>query len=118
MKTLVTVLAFLTCCVGQTAPAKHPAPFWTPEEEKEYRACLPHSLEVWKNQKSAEDYCLLDEERKRWMRHHPEAATMTEDKAKWQACITANKEKFNNGAREKVRAIFDECTSKGYGLKP
>jgi len=101
----------------QSTPKRQAAPFWTPAEQKEYQACLQHSLRVWKTRKEAEDYCLLDEEHKRWTRHHPEAATMAEDKVKWQECIAANREKFNNGTREEVRAIFDQCEGQAYGVR-
>ena len=89
-------------------------PFWTPEEEKEYQACLPHSLEVWKNQGSAEFYCLDDEEHKRWLRNHPDAKT--EDKAKMLACLHASSAKIN-GTQEEFRVAFDGCMSKAYGLE-
>jgi len=119
MKPCFAILTLLICvwsCTGQTSQTKQS--FWTAAEEKEYKACLPHSLEVWKNRRSAEDYCLLDEEHRRWMRNHPEVAKMIEDKARYQACIAANRERFNNGTREEVRAIYDKCQSEAYGIRP
>ena len=89
-------------------------PFWTPAEESEYQACLPHSLEVWKSRDAAEFYCLDDEEHKHWLRNHPEAKT--EDKAKMQTCLHANAAKVN-GTREEFRKAFDGCMSEAYGLR-
>jgi hypothetical protein len=118
--TFALLALYFSSSIAAQSPSDHPAkkPFWTPAEEKQYQACLPLSLKTWKTRKEAEDYCLLDEEHKRWMRHHPEARTKAEDKVKWQECIAAKREKFNNGTREEVRAIYNECQSKTYGLKP
>jgi hypothetical protein len=120
MKTLLATLAVLIWaqgCTAQAAQAKQPTPFWTAVEEKEYKACLPHSLEVWKNRKSAEDYCLLDEEHKRWMRNHPQAAQMSEDHAKHEACLHRNAAKIN-GTLEEFRTAYDGCMSEAYGIGP
>jgi Zn-dependent M32 family carboxypeptidase len=114
----IASLFFFFLLAWQSTPKRQAAPFWTPAEEKEYQACLPDSLKVWKTRKEAEDYCLLDEEHKRWMRLHPEVAKIAEDKAKYSACIDMNKDKFNNGSREEVRFIYNECQRKAYGLKP
>lgn len=113
----ISLLFCLSLYVGaQSAPKQKSAKFWTPAEEAEYQGCLSKT-HFGHSQKEVEDYCLLDEEHKRWMRHHPEARTRAEDKVKWQECIAANKEKFNNGTRDEVRAIFDQCESRAYGVR-
>lgn len=47
---------------GQEQRQQEPAHFWTEAEEKEYQACLPHSIEVWKSQTAGENSCLVEEE--------------------------------------------------------
>lgn len=121
---IILIAAVLILTLACTHPKQQSAlqsntqqsvPFWTPNEEKEYQECLPESLKVWKYRREAEDYCLLDEEHKHWMRNHPETAGMTEDKGKHEACVKLNKAKIN-GTLEEFRAAYDGCMAEAYGI--
>lgn len=111
-------MALIEGCQGEIhqTPKQEPAPFWTADEEKEYQDCLPHSIEVWKGRKAGEDYCLVNEEHKRWVYNHPQLAAQKEDKAKMQACLHTNATKIN-GTRDEFRLAFDRCTEEAYGLQ-
>lgn len=118
-KTLIMV-SYLVLAVPGALPAESPQktsePFWTAVEEKEYEQCLPHAIEVWKNRKVAEDQCVVSEERKRWLRNHPQFAAKKEDKAKMQQCLQSNTAKIN-GTREEFRITFDRCLDEAYGVR-
>jgi|SRR2546425_8241765 len=113
----IIILLVLTAglAYGQQRQQQKPAHFWTQAEEREYNSCLPHSLEVWKNQKNAEDYCLIEEEHKRWLRHHPEVAGKKEIKGAMHECLERNKSKIN-GTWAEFRTAYDACMRTVYGL--
>ncbi len=115
---LAVLLLLAVSRVGCAAERQQqvPAHFWTQAEEKEYQACLPESLEVWKNQKAAEDYCLIHEEHKHWLRNHPQVAGKEEIKGAMHECLERNKAKIN-GTWAEFRVAFDGCMREAYGLK-
>jgi hypothetical protein len=90
------------------------AHFWTEAEEKEYQACLPHSVEVWKSQRAGEDSCLVEEEHRRWLRNHPQLIGKKEIKGVMQECLKQNTAKIN-GTWQQFRIAFDGCMAKAYG---
>jgi hypothetical protein len=94
---------------------EEPAHFWTDVEEREYRACLPHSIEVWQSQRAGENSCLVEEEHRRWLRNHPKLAGGKENKPVMQECIHRNATKIN-GTWQEFRVAWDGCMAKAYGL--
>lgn len=114
--TVLLLLALSPLALAGERQQQVPAHFWTQAEEKEYQACLPESLEVWKKQKAAEDYCLIHEEHTHWLRKHPQVAGKEEIKGVMQECLKRNEAKIN-GTWAEFRAAFDGCMRKAYGLK-
>lgn len=100
---------------GQPASRSIPADFWTPAEAQEYHACLPKAFASFKDQRSAESYCLIDEEHKRWLRNHRRSAKGKHDSAAMQDCLHRNTAKIN-GTPTEFRAAYDGCMCEAYGL--
>lgn len=108
------VLLFALAAFGEQG--KRPARFWTPAEQKEYEACLPHSREVWKTPKETEDYCLINTQHKRWLHvHRPEITGKKEIQGAMHQCLEQNKAKIN-GTWTEFRTAFDGCMRESYGL--
>ena len=109
------LLIFVGPICGQEQRQQEPAHFWTEAEEKEYQACLPHSIEVWKSQTAGENSCLVEEEHRRWLRNHPKLAGKEEMKGVMHDCLKQNTGKIN-GTWQEFRVAFDGCMAKAYGL--
>lgn len=115
----VLIICILACDrpPSQTARTQQPDTFWTPTEETEYKTCISEtSGHFGHTVKEVEDYCLVNEEHKRWLRNHPEVAGKEEIKGAWDRCMERNKAKIN-GTRDEFRNAFDGCMSEGYGLQ-
>lgn len=113
----VLIICILACDrpPAQTARTQQPDTFWTSTEEMEYQTCVSET-HFGHTVKEVEDYCLVNEEHKRWLRNHPDVAGKEEIKGAMNECLQRSEAKIN-GTRDEFRSAFDGCMSEAYGLQ-